>query len=305
MVLAQAATVVAQDYPSKPLRIITGAPGGGSDFTSRQIAAPISASIGQPVVVDNRATTILAADGGAKSPPDGYYMFMVGSSAWTFQILQKAPYDANDFVPISLVERSANIVSVHPSVPVKSIKELIALAKARPGELNYASISIGGPQHLAGELFKSMAGVNILHVPYKANSPAITALISGEVQLYISDVGLLLPHAKSGKLRALAVTSLDRSALVPDLPTVAASGLPGYEMIGVTGVFAPPKTPATFVSRLNREIVRVLNLPEIKEKFLTAGVEIIGSTPEQLAAKVKSDLVGIAKLVKDAGIKVQ
>ena len=300
-----AGVIWAQDYPSKPIRIITGAAGGGSDFTSRQIAQAMSPAIGQPVVVDNRATTILAADGGAKAPADGYYMFMVGSSAWIFQILQKAPYDANDFVPISLVERSANIVAVHPSVPAKSIRELIALAKARPGELNYASISIGGPQHLAGELFKSMAGVNITHIPYKANAPAITALISGEVQLYISDVGLLLPHVKTGKMRALAVSSLEKSALVPDLPTVASAGLPGYEMIGVTGVFAPPKTPATFVSRLNREIVRVLALPDVKERFLTAGVEIIGSTPEQLATKVKADLVGIAKLVKDAGIKIQ
>ena len=178
------------------------------------------------------------------------------------------------------------------------------MAKARPGELNYASGATGGSTHLAAELFKSMAGVNIVHVPYKGSAPAITALISGEVQLTITDVGLVAPHVKSGKLRALAVTSAEPSALVPGLPTVAASGLPGYEAVGMTGILAPAKTPAAIINRLNQEIVRVLNMPEVKEQFFNAGVEVVGSSPEQFAATIKSEIAKLGKVIKDAGIKV-
>jgi tripartite-type tricarboxylate transporter receptor subunit TctC len=215
-------------------------------------------------------------------------------------------YDAvSDFSPISLIAREVSVVAVHPSVPVKSIKELIALAKARPGQLTFSSATPGGASHLAGELFKHMAGINIVWVPYKGNAPAIAALLSGEVQLTIIDAGQMAPHVKVGKLRALAVTSSEPSALVPGLPTVSASGLPGYEAIGMTGLWAPVKTPGAIITRLNQEIVRVLKLPEVKEQLTNAGEEIVGSSPEQFASTIKSDIAKWGNLIKSIGIKAQ
>ena len=300
-----ASVVLAQDYPSKPIRIITSGVGGGSDFDSRQIAQGISCPLGQPVVVENR-TAILAAELVSKAPPDGYTLTVSGGAVWNSTLFRKMNYDViNDFAPVTLIERTVNIVAVHPSLPVKTIKELIALAKARPAELNYGSTGAGSGQHMGTELFKSLAGVNIVHVPYKSSGQAVPALISGEVQVLIYDSGVLAPHAKSGKLRALAVTSAQPSALTPGLPTVAASGLPGYETESISGLFAPAKTPAAIVSRLNQEIVRFLNLPEVKERFLNAQVEIVASAPEQFAAAVKSELAKWVKVIKDAGIKVE
>ena len=300
---AGAGVVAGQDYPSKPIRIITAGAGGGSDFDSRQIAQGITGPLGQPVIVDNR-TTALAAEAISKAPPDGYSLLVSGATLWIIPILRKTPYDSTDFSPISLIERTVNIVAVHPSVPVKSVKELITLAKSRPGELNYSSGSIGGPAHLASELLRHMAGINIVHIPYSGTAPAITAIISGEVQVTIFDSGIVSPHAKSGKLRALAVTSAEPSALTPGLPTVAASGLPGYEMTGMTGIWAPAKTPVSIINRLNQEIVRVLNLPDVRARFLSAEAEIVANSPEQFAAIIKSDTAKISKVIKDAGIKV-
>jgi tripartite-type tricarboxylate transporter receptor subunit TctC len=210
-----------------------------------------------------------------------------------------------DFSPIAIATRDVLIFTVHPSLPAKSVKDLIALAKARPGQLNYASGGIGGAAHLPVELFNAMAGVNIVHIPYKGLALAITALIGGEVQLLVLDVGLATPHMKSGKLRALAVTSAKPSVLAPGLPTVAASGLPGYEASAVTAIFAPARTPVAIINRLNQEIVRFLRTPEAKEKFLAAGVDTVGSTPDELAAMLKFDIATTAKLIKDAGIKVE
>ena len=303
LMLVGASGAPAQDYPSKPIRIVTSAAGGGSDFTARQVAQGISGPLGQPVIVDNRAGGIIAAEVVAKSPPDGYTLTMQGA-LWIVPLLAKAPYEVSDFAPIVQTERIVNIVAVHPSVPVKSVKDLIALAKARPGELNYASVSIGGSTHLAVELFKSMAGTNIVHVPYKGAQAAVPALMSGEVQMMIFDAGVLAPHVKSGKLRALAVTSAQPSTLLPTLPTVAASGLPGYESGAMAGLFAPAKTPKAIIDRLNLEIVRALNRPDVKERFLTAGLEIVGSTPEEFAAAIKADTARLTKVIKDAGIKV-
>jgi tripartite-type tricarboxylate transporter receptor subunit TctC len=188
-------------------------------------------------------------------------------------------------------------------MPIKSIKELVALAKAKPGELDYASSAIGGTPHLAVELFKHMAGVNIVRIPYKGSAPALIGLMAGEAHMTITDIGLAAPHAKSGKLRALAVTSAQPSTLAPGLPTVTASGVPGYEAIGMTGMFAPARTPAAIINRLNQEILRMLNQPEVKERFLNSGVEPVGSSPEQFAAAVKSDIDKLGKLIRDAGIK--
>ena len=305
MMVLGTGVVSAQEYPSKPIRIVTTAPGGGGDFTSRVIAEGISGPLGQPVIVDNRATGLVASDFVAKAPPDGYTLTVAGGAFWIFPLLQKAPYDVvRDFSPISLLVREVNVVVVVPSLPVNSIKELIALAKKKPGALNYASTGVGGTDNLAAELFKSMASVNIVHVPYKGTAPGIAGLLGGEVQMAITDSGNVAAHVKSGRLRALAVTAAEPSALVPGLPTVAASGLPGYEMVGMTSIFAPAKTPVAIIKRLNQEIVRVLNLPNVKERFFNIGVEVVGSSPEQLASTVDTEIAKDSKIIRDAGIKV-
>ena len=296
--------VFGQDYPSKPLRIITGTAGGGNDLMARIIAQGITGPLGQAVVIENRFGGVFGEDL-AKTPSDGYTMIVQGTGFLTRQLLQKAPYDVvRDFAPISLMVREVGVVVVHPSLPVNSLKDLIVLAKSRAGELNFSTGNIGGAGYLASELFKSMAGINIVHVPYKGTAPAVTAVVSGEVHMTIIDPGLVMPHVKLGKLRALAVTSATPSALVPGLPTVAASGLPGYESVGITGMYATAKTPEAIINRLNREIVRVLNQPDVKERLLNAGEEIVASSPEQFMATIKSEIVKIGKLINDAGIKV-
>ena len=303
VMLLCAGMVSGQDYPNKPIRIITGGAGGGSDFAARLVAQGITGPLGQPVIVDNRAT-LPAIDAAAKAPPDGYTLYVGGGSLWIFPLLNKVTYDVvRDFSPIALLVREVNVVAVNPSVAAKSIKELIALAKAKPGALNYAMNIAGGPAHLGAELFKSLAGVNIVGVAYKSNAAGVTAVIGGEVQLLISDASELMPHVKSGRLRALAVTSAEPSAMAPGLPTVAASGLPGYESSGMTEIMAPAKTPGPIINRLNQEIARHLNTAEIKERFFSAGAEVVASSPEQLAAIIKSDIAKWGKLIKDAGIK--
>ena len=304
MMVPGAGMVSSQDYPNKPIRIVTAAAGGGSDFTARLIAQGISGPLGQPVIVDNR-TAIQASEAGSKAPPDGYTLLVAGGVLWTTPLLQKTPYDVSDFSPLSLLVREVSVVAVHPSVPAKSIKEFIALAKTRPGELNYGSGATGGLTHLAVELFNSMAGIKTVRVAYKGIAPTITAVVSGEVQMTINDAGAIAPHVKSGKLRTLAVTSAEPSALAPGLPTVAASGLPGYEATGMTGIFAPTKTPGAIVSRLNQEIVRFLNRAEVKERFLSAGAEVVASSPEQFSATIKFDIAKWGKVIKDAGIKTE
>jgi tripartite-type tricarboxylate transporter receptor subunit TctC len=258
--------------------------------------------LGQAVIVENRANNVIG-EYVAKSPPDGYNLFVAGGAVWTLTLLRKMNYDmTTDFAPISLLVRSVGIVAVHPSVPAKSIKELIGLAKARPGALNYGSTGAGSGQQLRTELFKSMAGVDIVHVPYKGSGQVISALLSGELQMWINDSGVIAPYAKSGKLRALAVTSAQPSALTPGLPTVSASGLPGYEAVSISGIFAPAKTPPAIISRLNQEIIRFLNQPEAKERFLNAQEEIVASSPQQLGNAVKAELAQWAKVIKDANI---
>ncbi len=298
-----AGMVWGQEYPNKPVRIVLGPAGSGDDFTTRIVAQGISGPLGQPVIVDNRGSGIIAAELVSKATPDGYTLHLNGSAFWNNPLLRQVRYEVNDFSPISLIERSVFIVAVHPSVPFKSVKELIDAAKAKPGQLNYSSGATGASAHLASELFKSMAGVNIVRVAYKGGGAAITGLLGGEVQMSIFDATLIMPHAKAGKLRALAVTTAQPTALVPGLPTVSASGLPGYEAAGLLGIYAPAKTPVAVINRLNQEIVRVLNLPDVKEKFFNAGVEVVGSSPQEFAATIKSESAKIAKVIKDAGIK--
>ena len=303
LLLVQVFAAAGQDYPSKPVRMYTTNAGSGGDFITRQIAQGISGPLGQPVVVDNRPA-LIAPDVVAKAPADGYALLVVGGSMLTTPLLQKAPFDAQrDFAPVTLAASAPFVVAVHPSLPVKSIKELIALAKSRPGELNYAAGTAGASTHLWSELFRSMAGIKIVHVRYKGPAPSVTALISGEVQMTINDVGLLMPHAKTGKLHILAVTSAQPSALTPGLPTVAATGLPGYEAVGITGVWVPIKTQPAIVNRLNQEIVRVLKTPEVKERFLNAGAETAGNSPEQFGSIIKAEIAKISKVIKDAGIR--
>ena len=256
------------------------------------------------MILENRANVTLATEIAAKAPPDGYTMRAAGSSAWIFPLLAKASYDmVRDFSPVSLLSREVNVLAVHPSVPVKSVKELISLVKAKPGALNYPSIAVGAPQHLGTELFKSMAGVNLVWIPYQGSAPAIIALIAGEVQVMISPLSSVAAHMKSGKIRVLAVTSVTPSVLAPGLPTVA-SDLPGFEVVGVFGIWTPAKTPQAIINRLNQEIVRVLNQPEVKERLLNVGIEVVGSSPEQFDSLIKSDLAIMGKVIKDAGIKL-
>jgi tripartite-type tricarboxylate transporter receptor subunit TctC len=299
-------TTSGQDYPVKPIRMVTSETGGASDILSRLIAPGLSDNLGQPVIVDDRPTN-LAADIVAEALPDGYTLLLFGSALWTLPLIRKhMPYDAvTDFAPITLVAIAPTVLVVHPSVPVTSVKELIALAKAKPGELNYAGGAVGSPNHLAGELFKAMAGVNFVRIPFRGSGTAVIALVGGQVQLSFSPATAAMPHAKAGRLRALAVTSAQPSAVAPGLPTIAASGLPGYECVGMYGVFAPAKTPAALIDRLNQEIRRVLAKGDIKERFFNVGSDVVGNSPSEFAAIRKADIARVGKVVREAGIREQ
>jgi tripartite-type tricarboxylate transporter receptor subunit TctC len=301
---AGAGTTYAQKFPTKPIRIVTSGVGGGTDFVARLIAQGLTDNLNQQVIVDNRASGVIPGEIVYKAPPDGHTLLLATGILWLLPFLQdKVPYDAvKDFSPVTLAVSSPNILTVTPSLPAKSVKELIALAKAKPGTLNYAITSQGGGAHLAGELFMVMAGVDMVRVPYKSGGTAVTELIGGQVQLYFVSAGSVVPHLKSGRLRALAVTSAKPSAIFPELPTVAAT-LPGYELETVYGVFAPARTPETIITRLQQEIVRAINKPDIKEKFLNSAVEPIGSTSAALAALRKSEMTRMGKVIKDAGIR--
>ncbi len=300
-----AGTVCGQTYPTKPIRIVTSDPGAGNDFTARLIAQGLTVSLGKQVVVENRPAGVIPGEIVSKARPDGYTLLVYGNNLWIGQLLQNTPYDpVRDFSPITMISRAPNVLVVHPSVPANSVTELLALARSRPGELNYASGSIGSSSHLAAELFKHMGGVNMTWIPYKGGGPAMTALIGGQVQLSFGTAAAVAPHTKSGRLRALAVTSAQPSALLPGLPTIAASDLPGYESVAIYGIFAPAGTPESLINRLNREIVLVLNGADVKERLFNAGAEIVGGSPQEFAAAIKSDTIRVGKMIKDAGIRV-
>ena len=293
-----------QDFPNKPIRILTSPVGSSVDFVARVIAQGLAVHLGQPVIVENLAARVALGINLSKAPPDGYTLLIAGGSFWIGPLLQKTPWDpVKDFLPISMMAKTTNILMVHPSLPVKSVKELIALAKARPGELSFARGGTGGSSHLAGELFTAMAGVKIVGIAYTSGAQEIADLLSGRVQLTFGS-SALVPHAKSGKLRALAVTTKEPSPLAPGLPTVAASGLPGFEAESQTGLLTTDKTPAPIINRLSQEVVRVLHMPDVKEKLLNSGTEPVGSSPEELAALIKSEMAKWGKVIKDAGITV-
>ena len=295
--------VYGQDYPNRPIRIVTSGIGGSNDIPARLIAQALTVSMGQPVIVENRPSGLIPGQIVSQAPPDGYTLLVAGGAFVIGPFLQKTPYDpVKDFVPVTLVSRQPSVLVVHPSLPVKSIPELITLAKTRPGELNYGASGIGSTSHLAAELFNSMANVKIIRINYKGPTPLLIDLIGGQVQLTFATASSVAPYLNPGKLKALAATSAEPSALALGLTTVAASGLPGYAIESNQIVLAPAKTPDAIVKRLHFEIVRYLNLTETKEKFFNAGTEVVGGSPEQLAAAMKSEIARMGKVIKDAGI---
>jgi tripartite-type tricarboxylate transporter receptor subunit TctC len=300
---AQTATSGAgQDFPNRPIRIVTSSPGSGSDFAARLIAQGLTERFGQQVLVDNRFG-VAGVETASKAQPDGYTLYLDGTSFWVTPLLKTTPYDVlRDFSPVTLAVMSPNIVVAHPSLPANSIKELIALAKAKPGHINYGSAGTGSGQHLAAELFKSMAGTNIVHVPFKGIAIAITSLLGNEIQLIFATTATVMPHVKSNKLKALALCSLQPSPLFPGLPTVAAT-VADYEFAARSGIFTPGKPPPAIVTRLNQEIVRVLNLPDVREKFLNIGAEIVASSPQEFIATLRSEVARMGKVIREAGIK--
>jgi tripartite-type tricarboxylate transporter receptor subunit TctC len=299
-----AAPIAAQNYPTKPIRIITGDVGGTADVIARIVAQAMTPGLGQQVIVDNRggASGAVATQAVSRAAPDGYTLLFYASALWLAPLMGNVPWDpVKDFAPVSLAASAPNVLVVHPSLPVKSVKELIALAKAKPGALNYGSGGAGGSPHLAGELFKSMAKVDIVRIAYKGTGPAVNDLLGGHVQLMFASAGALTSYVKSGRLRALAVTSLKPSALAPGLPPLAAT-VPGFVTVGYYPLFAPAATPASLIHRLQQEVAQVVHKPEVKERLINAGVEPVGGSPEELAALIKSEMVMWGKLFKEAGI---
>lgn len=301
----------AQTYAAKPVRmIVTFAAGGGADFVARAVGQKLSEALGQPVVVDNRAGAggVIGNEVVAKAQPDGYTLLLGAAGPMTIvpHLYGKVPFDTlRDYAPIVLAAASGFTVTLHPSVPANSVSDLIQLAKQRPGALNYGSSGTGGSPHLATVLFAMTSGTKLNHIPYKGLGPALTDLMGGQIDLLFADVGLVAPHRKAGKVKAIAVTSDKRSSLMPELPTIAESGLRGYQAGTWYGIFAPTGTPPEIVARLNQESLKVLAQPDLKERFLTQGLEVAGGTPAQFAAYLRAELDKWAKVIKANNIKVE
>jgi tripartite-type tricarboxylate transporter receptor subunit TctC len=310
LVALWAACAAAQPYPSKPIRLVVPfPPGGTTDILARDVGQRLTEALGQPVVIDNRpgAAGNIGSDIVAKAAPDGYTLLMctVSSHAINPSLYAKLPYDhIKDFAPVILVARVPNVLEVNPGVPVYSVTDLIKLAKEKPGQINFASSGSGTSIHLSGELFKTMAGVDMVHVPYKGSAPAITDLIAGQVQVMFDNLPSSLQQIKAGRLRAIAVTSAQRSPALPDIPTIGESGLPGFEATSWFGVLAPAGTPPAILSKLNTEIDKWLQSADGKEKLLTQGALPAGGTPDQFSAYIKSETEKWAKVVKLSGAKV-
>ncbi|MDB5927244.1 MAG: hypothetical protein JWN13_6180 [Betaproteobacteria bacterium] len=297
-------------YPNKPIRMIVPfAPGGGSDIVARALGQKLAEVYREPVVIDNRGggTIIGPTDAVAKAAPDGYTLLMATSGhVINPSFFAKLPFDTvKDFAPVTQVTSQAYILGVYPGVPAKSVKELIALAKARPGQLNYASGGNGNATHLGAELLKDLAGIDIVHVPYKGGGPALIALISGEVAMLFSNISFTLPQIKAGKVRALAVSGGKRSPVAPELPTIAEAGVPGFELTSWYGVLAPAKTPKAIIASLHDEIVKALNAPDVKARLANDGNEAVGSTPEAFAAYVASEIPKWARVIKRSGARME
>ena len=301
---------LAQQYPTRPIRFIAPyVPGGGVDFVSRVIATKLSETIGQQVIVENRpgGGTNIGSELVASAAPDGYTLLIGGVPNTVNQFLfKKLPYHVEkDFAPVTQTTTAPNLLAVHPSLPVRSVKDLIALAKTRKGELTFASAGIGSSNHLSGELFRVMAGVDVVHVPYKGGGAAVVDLLAGHVSMYFGTTPSTVPHVRTGKLRALAVTTLKRSRAAPDIPTMAETALPGFDNSAWHGLLAPAATPPAVIDKLHVDVTRVLRLPEIIERMAAQGVDVIAGTPAELAAFIKQDLAKYGALVKSAGLRIE
>ena len=300
----------AQTYPTRPVRVIVPfAPGGSTDIVARLLAPRLSENLGQSVVVENRAGggTTIGMEHVAKSAPDGHTL---GVATLTFalnpSLFAKLPYNTEkDFAPVSLVSIVPFVMAIHPSVPARSVKQFIALARSKPGALNYSSSGIGSASQMAAELFKYMTKTDMVHVPYTGGGPAMVALLSGQVSLFVISIPGGLPHFKTGKLVPLGVTSAKRDPTLPDVPSIAEAGLTGYELLEYQGIVAPAATPRAIINRLQQEIVKSLSSPDLKERFTTSGAYAIGSTPEELAEHVKREITTWGKVIKAAGIKLE
>jgi tripartite-type tricarboxylate transporter receptor subunit TctC len=309
LVLAVSTEASAQAYPNKPIRILVGfAPGGNTDVVARVIAVRMQELLGQPVLVENKpgAGGVVATDFLAKAPPDGYTLLMssLGPHTVSPSLLKSVGFDpVADLAPVSNVAVNALLLMVNPSLPVKSVPELITYAKANPGKLNFGSSGVGATTHLSGEVFNSMAGTKLVHVAFKGGPPAIAALLAGDLQLMFANLSDALPQVKGGKLRALAVTTSRRVRQVPDLPTVAESGLPGFDVAPWNGLVAPGKTPPDVIAKLAETIQRIAKEQAFRDKMFEIGSEPLGDTPEQFRATIAQDIQRWAKIVKDAGIK--
>jgi tripartite-type tricarboxylate transporter receptor subunit TctC len=301
--------VHAQMYPAKPVRfIVPWPPGGGADTISRMMTPKMSEALGQQVVIDNRvgAAGNIGAEIAAKSAPDGYTIVSAyaGTHAVNPSLYRNMPFRESDFAAIIWLASVPQFVVVHPSLPVKSIRELIALAKAKPGQLNFASAGAGAINHLTGELFNHMTGTKIVHVPYKGGGPAAIALLSGEIEMIFGEPATLVHHVKSGRVRGIAVTSARRSLAMPEFPTVAEAGVPGYEVVSWHGVLAPAAVPKEVIARLNAEFNRVIAAPEMKTRMLDQGFEPVGGTPEQFGEHIRAEIAKWAPIIKATGLKV-
>ena len=304
-----ASMAAAQTFPVKPIRMLVGySPGGTTDIIARTVSQKLSANLGQQVIVDNRAGGggMIAVEMVAKSAPDGYTLLMgtISTLATNVSMYSKLPYDpVRDFSAVTLVAASPYLITLHPSVPANTLREFIALAKAQPGRLNFGSSGAGGGAHLSTEMFKSMAGINLVHVPYKGAAPAMTDLLSGQIQLVFNQPLIALPYMKAGRLKALAITSAQRLAAVPDVPTVAEAGVPGFEATAWQGVVAPKGTPAAIVGKLQAEIAKILRLPDVGDRLAAEGSQPGGNTPAEFGAFIKDEIAKWGKVAKQSGAK--
>ncbi len=308
--IALAPTAWGQAWPAKPIKLVApSTPGDAPDVIARMVAEKLSTALGQQVVVENRpgAGGVVGSDAVAKAAPDGYTLIMgnAGSHGINAAVYSKLPYDIQrDFAPVSQVAIAPNVMVINPNVPATSVAEFIAYAKSQPGKLSYASGGNGSSAHMSMELFKSMAGIDLQHIPYKGSSPALTDVVAGQVVAFIGNMPPTVPLVKGGKLRALAVTTKTRSPLMPELPTIAESGLPGYETVAWFGVLAPAGTPPEIVNRLSQEIAKIAKSPEMREKLLAMGAEPVGGTPEEFKAVIDRDIAKWKPLAQKVGIKV-
>lgn len=301
---------LAQAYPAKPIRVIDAYPaGGGTDIVARTLSPKFQENLGQPWIIDNRAGAqgIIGVEIASKAVPDGYTLLMFTTNFTIHpSIYKNLPYDfGKAFTPVTQTSSVPMAMIVHPSVPAYTVKDVIALARAKPGRLNYSSSGFGGIIHMAGELFDSMARVKMAHIPYKGGAPAVLAVLGGEVDLTFVAIPVAAPHIRNGKARAIAVTTSKRASVMPELPTIAEAGVPGFEVVNAYGVVAPAGTPSEIVARLQQEIARILNLPDVRERLMALGAEPVGSTPEQFRAYLQTETIKWGKVVKATGIELQ